>query len=64
MLGRVLRRPAVAPLPAAAVRLALGEMGQPLLLDSARVVPSRLQADSFSFRTPDLEPALRFELGL
>ena len=62
-LGRVLGRPAVAPLPALAVRLAFGEMGEELLLASQRVQPRRLGAAGFTFRHPALEGALRFELG-
>lgn len=62
-LARVLRRPAVAPVPAATVRLALGEMGQALLLGGAHVVPRRALADGFAFLDPTVEAALRFELG-
>lgn len=58
-LGRVLRRPAFMPLPAAVVRGLFGEMGQALLLDGARVVPSRLQQRGHRFDTPSLEEALR-----
>ena len=61
-LGRVLRRPTLAPLPAFAVRLLLGEMGQALLLDSARVLPRRLERTGFRFRHPDLDGALRAAL--
>lgn len=63
VLGRVLRRPTLVPLPAPAVRLLFGEMGQALLLDGARVAPARLQAAGFPFLHPDLEGALRAELG-
>jgi uncharacterized protein (TIGR01777 family) len=62
-LGRVLRRPAALPLPAAVVRLVLGEMGETLLLGGARVLPERLRALGFPFLFGDLESALRFELG-
>lgn len=62
-LGRVLRRPALLPLPAFAARLVLGEMAGALLLASARVVPARLQATGYAFREPALEGALRRELG-
>jgi uncharacterized protein (TIGR01777 family) len=62
-LGRVLRRPALLPLPAFAARLVLGEMADALLLASARVVPARLQATGYAFRAPTLEGALRHELG-
>ena len=62
-LGAVLGRPAVAPLPAGLVRLAFGEMGQTLLLEGARVLPARLVAAGFPFLAPELEGALRAELG-
>lgn len=62
-LARVLGRPALLPLPAFAVRAVLGEMADELLLSSARVVPSRLQATSYQFRNPDLEETLRHMLG-
>jgi len=63
-LARVLRRPAVLPLPAPLVRAALGEMGQDLLLASTRVEPRKLAAAGFRFAHPSLENALRFELGV
>jgi uncharacterized protein (TIGR01777 family) len=62
-LGRVLGRPTLVPLPGAAVRLLLGEMGQTLLLDSARVLPRRLEEASFRFRHPDVDGALRAALS-
>ena len=61
-LGRVLGRPAIFPAPATAIRLAMGEMGRELLLASARVLPSKLQAAGFRFEFPDLERALRHEV--
>jgi uncharacterized protein (TIGR01777 family) len=63
ILGRVLGRPTLVPLPALAVRLLLGEMGQALLLDSARVLPRRLERAGFRFRHPGLETALRAALA-
>lgn len=62
-LGKVLRRPAGMPLPAAVVRLLFGEMGRSLLLDGQRVLPRKLLGAGFRFRHPSLEAALRFELG-
>jgi uncharacterized protein (TIGR01777 family) len=62
-LGRVLGRPAAIPVPAAALRLAFGEMADAAVLASARVLPARLQASGYTFRYPDLEGALRFVLG-
>ena len=58
-LGHVLHRPTVFPLPAFAVRTLLGEMGQALLLDSARVMPMKLEATGYRFSYPDLLAALR-----
>lgn len=57
-LGRVLRRPTLFPAPAMALRLALGEMAEALLLSSQRVLPRRLQELSYSFQQPELERAL------
>jgi uncharacterized protein (TIGR01777 family) len=62
-LGRVLRRPAIAPLPAPAVRLLFGAMGEELLLAGAFVRSAALASIGFRFDWPDLEGALRFELG-
>ena len=63
-LGRVCIAPRSLPLPAWAVKGAFGEMGQALLLEGARVLPGRLLDAGFPFQTPDLEGALRAELGL
>jgi uncharacterized protein len=49
--------------PALAVRLALGEMADELLLGSLRVMPARLQTSGYQFRQPTLEGALRATLG-
>ena len=50
-------------MPAAAARLALGEMADELLLASARVEPRRLSETDYPFRHPQLEQALRHLLG-
>jgi uncharacterized protein (TIGR01777 family) len=62
-LARVLRRPALVPLPAFAARLLFGEMADALLLGGARVLPARLQASGYRFRFAELESALRHLLG-
>jgi uncharacterized protein (TIGR01777 family) len=59
VLGRALRRPAAFPVPAPLLRIALGQMGEELLLAGARITPARLQRAGFSFRWGDLEGALR-----
>lgn len=63
VLGRVLGRPTFAGVPAFAIRLALGEMGERLLLAGQRVVPRVLSEGGFKFLFGDLESALRHELG-
>ena len=63
-LGRVLRRPSFLPTPAFALRLALGEMADELLLTGQRVLPAKAQSLGFTFRYPTLEPALRAVYGL
>jgi NAD dependent epimerase/dehydratase family enzyme len=64
VLARVLSRPALAPAPAFALRLALGAaMADATVLASQRVIPEVLQQKGFRWRFPDLEQALRFELG-
>jgi len=63
-LGHVLGRPALLPQPAFALRLALGrDQADEMLLASQRAVPRRLLGAGFAFRRPDVEGALRFELG-
>lgn len=62
-LGSVLLRPTVFPLPAFLVRGLFGEMGEVLLLASARVQPAKLEAAGFRFRHPELPEALRTILG-
>ena len=61
-LGRVLRRPAVLPVPALALRLLYGEMAG-IVTTGANVVPRRLEELGYRFRQPDLEPALRSATG-
>jgi uncharacterized protein (TIGR01777 family) len=64
VLAHVLSRPALAPAPAFALRLALGrEMADATVLASQRVVPGALQAKGFRWRHASLEQMLRFELG-
>jgi uncharacterized protein (TIGR01777 family) len=57
-LGRALRRPTIFPLPAFAVRLAFGQMGEELLLGGQRPVAERLEQSGFTFHDTDFERAL------
>jgi hypothetical protein len=59
VLGRVLGRPSFVPTPAAAVRFALGELADALILSGQRVVPTRAQALGYQFKHATLESALR-----
>ncbi len=62
-LGRVLRRPSWAPVPAFVLRLVLGEMSD-MLLTGQRVLPAQAQKLGYRFRYPDLYQALQACLPL
>jgi uncharacterized protein len=57
-LGRALHRPAFLPAPAFALRIALGEMADALLLSGQNAVPAKAQKLGFTFRYPTLDAAL------
>jgi hypothetical protein len=57
-LARAMRRPAIFPAPAFALRLALGEMADALLLSSQRVSPQRVAQLGYRFLHRDLASAL------
>jgi hypothetical protein len=57
-LGQAMHRPAILPAPAFALKFALGEMADALLLASQRVIPSRLSQLGFKFSHPHLSSAL------
>ena len=57
-LAKVLHRPALFPAPGFALRLALGEMAEALLLSSQRVVPEQLQRLNYRFIHGDLHAGL------
>ena len=57
-LGRAMHRPAILPAPAFALKFALGEMAEALLLASQRVLPSRLQQLGYKFLHSELPSAL------
>jgi uncharacterized protein len=62
-LGHAVHRPTVFPLPAIAVRLAFGQMGEELLLGGQRPVAERLEESGFAFRDTDLEHAIEAALA-
>jgi uncharacterized protein (TIGR01777 family) len=57
-LGKVLKRPAIAPMPAAIVKLLFGQMGDELMIQGQSVIPQKLQQQGFQFNYSDLRSAL------
>lgn len=62
-LGTVLRRPTLMPIPAFAIRLLYGEMGETLATISQRVLPARLLDAGFTFRHTTILAALSAAFG-
>lgn len=63
-LGAAVRRPAVTPVPRAALVALFGELADGALLASQRAVPSALLRRGFEFRLPTVEAALAWTLGV
>ncbi|GAA0624341.1 TIGR01777 family oxidoreductase [Streptomyces crystallinus] len=61
-MARVLRRPALLPVPAPAIRLVLGEFAEDVL-GSQRVLPRRLLDSGFRFAFPGIHEAIRAAAG-
>jgi uncharacterized protein (TIGR01777 family) len=61
-LGRVLKRPALLPVPGAALRLLYGDMAE-IVTEGARVVPARALVLGYRFEHPRLDEALASALG-
>ena len=61
-LGRALRRPAFAPVPALAVKALYGEMAE-IVITGQRAVPAKLIELGYEFQQPDLQAALRDVTG-
>lgn len=57
-LAEELEKPAILPIPAFAVKLLFGQMGEELLLSSARVKPQKLEEAQFVFTYPQIDDAL------
>lgn len=62
-LGSVLQRPTFLTVPAFAVRLIFGELGDALLLSSSRVMPEKLLENQYHFLYPHLQDALKHLLN-
>ena len=61
-LGRVLHRPAFAPVPALAVKTLYGEMAE-IVITGQRAVPAKLEGLGYRFHWPELEAALKDATG-
>lgn len=61
IMGRVLRRPAILPVPRFVLRVVVGEFADDIV-GSQRVLPARLQTAGFTFRHPTAEAAIRAAL--
>ncbi len=59
VLAKAMHRPALIPAPAFALRLALGEMADALLLSSQRVAPQALEKLGYRFLHSELSAALK-----
>ena len=57
-LGRALHRPALLPVPGFALRLALGQLADELLLGGQRVLPKEAAETGYQFFYPTLGEAL------
>jgi uncharacterized protein (TIGR01777 family) len=61
-LGRALHRPAIAPIPGAAIRLLYGDMAE-IVTKGQRVVPRRTLELGYSYQHTDLDEALGAAVG-
>jgi hypothetical protein len=58
ILGEVLRRPTLLPLPEIVVKTLFGQMGRETLLADFRIAPRKLLERKYTFKYPSLQPAL------
>ena len=59
ILGKVINRPTIFPLPSFAAKILFGQMADELLLSGAKVLPRKLQKSGYVFKYGDLETALK-----
>ena len=57
-LGKLLKRPAIAPMPETIVKLLFGQMGDELMIQGQSVIPQKLQQQGFNFKYTSLHSAL------
>ncbi len=57
-LGKALKRPTILPMPAVAVKLLMGQMGEELLLAGKKILPIKALGAGYKFQYEELEKAL------
>jgi hypothetical protein len=62
-LGRAISRPTILPVPSFGIKMLFGEMGQEMLLEGQRAIPTKLQDAGFEFEFVGIEDALRHVMG-
>jgi uncharacterized protein (TIGR01777 family) len=63
ILGNVIKRPTIFPVPTFGIKILFGEMGEELLLSSGRVIPQKLIDTGFKFKFEHLANALKIILN-
>lgn len=58
-IGKTLKRPSWLHVPAFAIKLLMGQMGEEMILSGQRVIPKKLQDEGFDFRYKQVDDALR-----
>lgn len=58
VLGKILQRPTLLPMPKIVVKLLMGQMGEELLLKGKKVLPAKASEAGYKFQYPCLEDAL------
>jgi hypothetical protein len=64
VLGHVLHRPTLCPVPPVALRALFGEVADAILLPNSRIAPVQLQRSAYAYLHPDITSTLRAECGL
>ena len=59
VLGTMLKRPTIFPMPSIVVKLLMGQMGEELLLVGKRILPKKISDAGYNFLYPKLEDALK-----
>ncbi len=62
VLGKVIGRPTIFPVPAFGLKLLFGQMAEEMLLTGSKVLPEKLESAGYKFQYPTLEPALKHAL--